>query len=59
MTRFAAEESFMFIQGSWAYRNIMERNPQMNLELIPFPVDKGQKQFVTLWIQQCRDFQGL
>lgn len=50
MTRFAAEESFMFIQGSWAYRNIMERNPQMNLELIPFPVDKGKKQFVTLWI---------
>lgn len=50
MSRFAAEESFMFIQGSWAYRSIMERNPQINLELIPFPVDDGQPQFVTLWI---------
>ena len=40
----------MFMQGSWAYGSIMERNPQLNLELIPFPVDSGQEQFVTMWI---------
>lgn len=50
MTQFAQGEAFMFMQGSWAYGSIMERNPQMNLELIPFPVDNGQEQFVTMWI---------
>lgn len=50
MTKFAAGEGFMFMQGSWAYESIMERNPQMDLELIPFPVDKGSEQLVTMWI---------
>jgi raffinose/stachyose/melibiose transport system substrate-binding protein len=50
MTKFASGESFMFMQGSWAYGSIMERNPQMNVELIPFPVDNGSEQLVTMWI---------
>lgn len=50
MTRFAAGDAFMFIQGSWAYRNIIERNPEMNLELIPFPVEEGEEQLITLWV---------
>ena len=41
LAKFAEGEAFMMIQGSWAYRNIMDMNPEMNLELIPFPVDEG------------------
>lgn len=50
MTRFAKGEGFMFMQGSWAYGSIMERNPEMNLELIPFPVEAAKKQKVTIWV---------
>lgn len=50
MTRFAAGEGFMFMQGSWAYRNMMERNPAMHIEMIPFPVDEKAQQFFTIWV---------
>lgn len=50
MRRFAAGEGFMFIQGSWAYRNMKELNPDMNLEMIPFPVEEGAGQKVTIWV---------
>lgn len=50
MTKFAAGEGFMFMQGSWAYRNMMERNPDMNIEMIPFPVDENSEQLFTLWV---------
>ncbi|MDO4273925.1 MAG: extracellular solute-binding protein [Eubacteriales bacterium] len=50
MRRFAAGESFMFMQGSWALRNIMELNPELNVEMIPFPVEEGNVQKVTLWV---------
>lgn len=50
MTRFAQGEGFMFLQGSWAYRNMMERNPDMNIEMIPFPVDEKSTQLFTLWV---------
>lgn len=50
MTKFAAGEGFMFIQGSWAYRNMIERNPDMNIEMIPFPVDEKSTQLFTIWV---------
>lgn len=50
LAKFAEGEAFMMIQGSWAYRNIMDMNPEMNLELIPFPVDEGTQQLITMWI---------
>ena len=50
MDRFAKGEAFMFMQGSWAYRNIIKRNPQIQVEMIPFPVDKEAEQKVTLWV---------
>ena len=50
LAKFADGEAFMMIQGSWAYRNIMDMNPKMNLELIPFPVDEGKQQLLTMCI---------
>lgn len=50
MTKFARGEGFMFIQGSWAYRNMKERNPDLNIEMIPFPVDEKSQQLFTLWV---------
>lgn len=50
LAKFAEGEGFMLIQGSWAYRNLMNMNPEMNLELIPFPVEEGTQQLVTMWI---------
>lgn len=50
MQRFAAGESFMFMQGSWALRNIKELNPDLNLEMIPFPVEEGREQKAAVWV---------
>lgn len=50
MERFAAGEGFMFMQGSWAYRNMREINPDLNLELIPFPVEEGEEQKAAVWV---------
>lgn len=50
MERFAAGEGFMFIQGSWAYRNMREINTDLNLELIPFPVEEGKEQRAAVWV---------
>lgn len=50
MNRFAEGKAFMFMQGSWAYRNIMQQNPHMELEMIPFPVEEGETQYFTLWV---------
>lgn len=50
MNRFAEGNAFMFMQGSWAYRNIIQQNPDLDLEMIPFPVEEGQEQYFTLWV---------
>lgn len=50
MNRFAEGNAFMFMQGSWAYRNIIQQNPDLDLEMIPFPVEDGQEQYFTLWV---------
>lgn len=50
MKVFANGEAFMFIQGSWAYRTIIKRNPEMELEMIPFPVEEGKNQKTVLWV---------
>lgn len=50
MEHFAAGDSFMFMQGSWAYRNMREMNPNLNLELIPFPVEEEQEQKASIWV---------
>lgn len=50
MNRFANGSAFMFMQGSWAYRNIMQQNPHMDLEMIPFPAEEGAEQYFTLWV---------
>lgn len=50
MNRFAGGEAFMFMQGSWAYRNIMQQNPHMELEMIPFPAEADEEQYFTLWV---------
>lgn len=50
INRFAEEKAFMFMQGSWAYRNIIKQNPHIELEMIPFPVEEGQEQNFTIWV---------
>lgn len=50
MTKFAAGEGFMFMQGSWAYRSIIDRNSHINVEMIPFPVDNNSQQKLTMWV---------
>lgn len=50
MNRFAEGKAFMFMQGSWAYRNIIQQNAGLDLEMIPFPVEEGQEQYFTLWV---------
>lgn len=50
MKAFANDEVFMFIQGSWAYRTIIKKNPDMDLEMIPFPVEQGKNQKTVLWV---------
>lgn len=41
--RFAEGESYMFLQGNWAYSAIKKQNPDINLVFIPFPVDQGKE----------------
>ena len=53
MNRFAKGKAFMFMQGSWAYQNIMAQNPHMELELIPFPAEEGKEQYITFWFDSC------
>lgn len=53
MNRFAEGKAFMFMQGSWAYRNIQQQNPNLELEMIPFPVNDGEEQHFTLWVDSC------
>lgn len=50
MKHFAEGDGFMFMQGSWAYRNMREMNPDLNLELIPFPVEEGKEQKAAVWV---------
>lgn len=50
MEKFSNGEAFMFIQGSWAYRKIVERNPDINIEMLPFPVDETAKQRFPVWV---------
>lgn len=47
---FAEGEAYMFMQGSWAYPALMRQNPQLEVEMIPFPVEKGYTQRAALWI---------
>lgn len=50
MNRFAEGKAFMFMQGSWAYRNIKQQNPELEMEMIPFPAEEGEAQQFTLWV---------
>lgn len=42
ITRFAKGESWMFLQGNWAYSAIRKQNPDIRLAFIPFPTEHGQ-----------------
>lgn len=53
MNRFAEGKAFMFMQGSWAYRNIKQQNSHLELEMIPFPAEENKEQHVTLWVDSC------
>lgn len=48
--RFAAGEAYFFPQGSWCYQALIQENPSLKVQLIPFPVSEGEKQNVTFWI---------
>lgn len=40
--RFLNGEILYFCQGSWALPSILQKNPDMNVQMIPFPTDRYQ-----------------
>src|SRR5699024_4639514 len=48
--RFAAGEAYFFPQGSWCYQALIQENPDLQVQLIPFPVSEEEEQKVTFWI---------
>ena len=48
--RFAAGEAYFFPQGSWCYQALIQENPDLQVQLIPFPVSEGEEQKVTFWL---------
>lgn len=47
---FSQGEAYLFMQGSWAYPSLMRLNPELELLMIPFPVEQGYEQRASLWI---------
>lgn len=47
---FSQGEAYLFMQGSWAYPSLMRLNPELELLMIPFPVEGGHEQRASLWI---------
>src|SRR5699024_12252423 len=42
--RFAAGEAYFFPQGSWCYQALIQENPDLQVQLIPFPVSEEEEQ---------------
>lgn len=49
VSAYAAGEAYFFVQGSWCYQALLQKNAKLQLQLIPFPVADGEEQHVTFW----------
>ena len=50
VSAYAREEAYFFVQGSWSYQALMQKNASLQLQLIPFPTAAGEERHVMFWV---------